>query len=124
MPYRSDCGLISMLFDEVRHALGLPLHTTEAFRLGLPFMGAFLLLSLMVVGLSVPTPAGVGGFHASFQIGCTLFYGVPNDQAVAAAIVLHAILFVPVAIVGAILMAQDGLNLFRMKTIVQSRSVD
>jgi uncharacterized protein (TIRG00374 family) len=98
--------------------------TTEAFRLGLPFTGAFLLLSLMVVGLSVPTPAGVGGFHASFQIGCTLFYGVPNDQAVAAAIVLHAILFIPVAIIGSILMAQDGLNLFRMDAIVLSRSDD
>jgi uncharacterized membrane protein YbhN (UPF0104 family) len=98
--------------------------TAEAFRLGLPFTGSFLLLSLMVVGLSVPTPAGVGGFHASFQIGCTLFYGVPNDQAVAAAIVLHAILFIPVAIAGSILMAQDGLNLFRIDAIVLSSSDD
>ena len=49
---------------------------------------------------------------------------MPNDQAVAAAIVLHAILFVPVAVVGSILMAQDGLNLFRMDAIVLSRSDD
>jgi hypothetical protein len=49
---------------------------------------------------------------------------VPNDQAVAAAIVLHAILFIPVAIAGSILMAQDGLNLFRIDAIVLSSSDD
>ena len=92
--------------------------TTEAFRLSMPFSGSFLLLALLVVGVSVPTPGAIGGFHAAFQIGTTTFYGVPNDRAVAAAIVLHALSFVPVAVVGTLFMAQDGLNLTRVGEIV------
>ena len=92
--------------------------TTEAFRLSMPFSGAFLLLALLVVGVSVPTPGAVGGFHAAFQIGITTFYGAPNDRAVAAAIVLHAMSFIPVAVVGAVFMAQDGLSLTRVGEIV------
>ena len=96
----------------------------EAFHLSIPFTGSFLLLALLVVGVSVPTPGGVGGFHAAFQIGATTFYGAPNDQAVAAAIVLHAITFVPVALVGGVFMAQDGMSFAKMGTLVPSADHD
>ena len=55
----------------------------------MPFTGSFLLIALLVVGVSVPTPGGVGGFEAAVQIGLTSFYGVPNDRAVGAALVLQ-----------------------------------
>ena len=82
----------------------------RAFDLTMPFTGSFLLTALLVVGVAVPTPGAVGGFHEAFRIGMTTFYGAPNDSAVGAAIVLHAVSFVPVTIVGIALMAREGLS--------------
>ena len=42
---------------------------TLAFHIEMPFTGSFLLLALLVVGVAVPTPGGVGGFEAAVQIG-------------------------------------------------------
>ncbi len=47
----------------------------------------------------------------------TSFFGAPNDQAVAAAIVVHAISFIPVLLVGVLFMAQDGLSFGRLKAL-------
>jgi len=43
------------------------------------------------------------------------FFGVANDKAVGAALVLHAISFVPATIGGAIFLAQEGLSLSRVR---------
>ena len=42
------------------------------------------------MGVAMPTPAGVGGFHAAFQVGVTSFYAAPVDVAVGAALGGHA----------------------------------
>ena len=94
-------------------AFGIAL-VSWAFQVPMPFSGAFLLTALLVVGVSVPTPGAVGGFHAAYQIGVTMFYGVAIDRAVGAAIVLHAISFVPVTVAGFAFMARDGLTFRRM----------
>lgn len=83
---------------------------TRAFHMTVPFTGSFLLMTLLVVGIAVPTPGGVGGFHEAFRIGATAFYGVNNDRAVGCAIALHASQFVPVVIAGLVFMAQEGLT--------------
>ena len=90
---------------------------TRAFHIELPYTGSFLLMVLLVVGVSVPTPGGIGGFHAAYQIGVTAFYAAPNDQAVGAALLLHAVSFVPVTLLGVVYMAQDGLNLSRIRRL-------
>ena len=90
---------------------------TRALHIDLPYTGSFLLMLLLVVGVSVPTPGAIGGFHAAYQIGATAFYAVPNDQAIGAAVVLHAVSFVPVTLLGALFMAQDGLNLSRIRRL-------
>ena len=82
-----------------------------AFGIAMPFTGAWLMLAPLVVGVAVPTPGGVGGFHEAFRIGATSFFGADNDTAVAAAIVLHAASFVPVVVVGLWFTVQDGLRL-------------
>ncbi|MGH9313047.1 MAG: lysylphosphatidylglycerol synthase domain-containing protein, partial [Vicinamibacterales bacterium] len=87
----------------------------RAFHMTLPFTGSFLLLALLVVGVAVPTPAGVGGFHEAFRIGATAFYGVANDRAVGCAIALHASQFAPVVIAGLVFMVQEGLTLGTMR---------
>jgi uncharacterized protein (TIRG00374 family) len=82
-----------------------------AFGIDMPFTGGWLMLAPLVVGVAVPTPGGVGGFHEAYRLGATSFFGADNDVAVAGAIVLHAISVVPVSIVGLLFIVQDGLNL-------------
>jgi len=62
-----------------------------AFGIAMPFTGAWLMLGPLVVGVAVPTPGGVGGFHEAYRFGATAFFGADNNTAVGAAIVLHAI---------------------------------
>jgi uncharacterized protein (TIRG00374 family) len=82
-----------------------------AFGIAMPFTGGLLMLVPLVVGVAVPTPGGVGGFHEAFRLGATSFFGADNDTAVGAAIVLHAISVVPVVIGGLVFMIQDGLKI-------------
>lgn len=88
-----------------------------AFGIDVPFAGAFLVQSFLVIGVAVPTPGGVGSFHEAYRIAATMFFGASDEAAVAAAIVLHAIGMLPVILVGAIFMAQDGLSMSRLKTL-------
>jgi uncharacterized protein (TIRG00374 family) len=93
---------------------------TKAFAMDLPFAGSFLLQALLVVGVAVPTPGGVGSFHEAYRFGMTTFFGASEAQAVAAAFVLHALSFGPVILAGLVLMVQDGLSFARLKELAQS----
>ena len=77
----------------------------------LPPSGALLIMALLVIGVAVPTPGAVGGFHEAYRVAATAFFGADNDHAVGAAIVLHAVGFVPTLLAGAWLMAREGLSL-------------
>jgi hypothetical protein len=95
---------------------------TRAFNIDLPFTGTFLLQLFLVVGVAVPTPGGIGSYHEAYRFGVTSFFGAPNDQAIAAAIVVHAIAFIPVLLVGLVFMAQDGLSLGRLNALAGTMS--
>jgi glycosyltransferase 2 family protein len=82
-----------------------------AFGIDMPFAGSWLMLALLVVGIAVPTPGGVGGFHEAFRLGATAFFGADNNAAVGAAILLHAASFVPVTVLGLWYATQEGLNM-------------
>jgi uncharacterized protein (TIRG00374 family) len=88
-----------------------------AFHLEVPFTGSFLLLALLVIGVAVPTPGAVGGFHEAFRIGATVFFGAPNDAAIGSAIVLHAFSVGPVILLGLLFAAHEGLNLAGMRQL-------
>jgi uncharacterized protein (TIRG00374 family) len=89
----------------------------QAFHLTVSFTGSFLLLSMLVIGVAVPTPAAVGGFHEALRLGLTQFFNAPNDAAVGAAIVLHAFSILPSLLLGLLFAAQEGLNLSRMREL-------
>ena len=91
--------------------------TAVAFRLDVPFTGSFLIVALLVLGVAVPTPGAVGGFHAAFRYSVTAFFGAPNDAAVGAAIVLHVLSIGPSLLLGLYFAAQVGLNLTRMREL-------
>ena len=88
-----------------------------AFHLSIPFGGSFLIIALLVVGLAVPTPGAVGGFHAMFRLGATTFFGAPDDAAVGAAIVLHLFSVGPTLLLGLLFAAQEGLNVSGMRSL-------
>lgn len=94
----------------------------QAFHITMPFTGSFLIVALLTVGVAVPTPGAVGGFHYAFRVGATVFYGVPTERAVGAAIVLHAISFVPVTLVGLLLMVQDGVSFARVRSMASGET--
>jgi uncharacterized protein (TIRG00374 family) len=92
----------------------------RAFGIDLPYTGSFLLIALLVVGVSVPTPGGVGGFEAAVQIGLTSFYLVPNDRAVGAALVLHAVSILPTVVLGFVFLIHEGLGFGGMRHLAHA----
>jgi len=89
----------------------------RAFELVVPFAGSFLLVAILVIGVAVPTPGAVGGFHEAFRLGTTMFFGAPNQAAVGAAIVLHVFSFGPHLLIGLLYAAQEGLNFGKMRQL-------
>ncbi len=89
--------------------------TTLAFDLTLPIVGAFLVMGYLTIGVSMPTPGGAGGFHYFYQVAMTKLFGADATIAAAAAIVLHAVSFVPVTLLGLVFMWQDGLTFAGLK---------
>jgi uncharacterized protein (TIRG00374 family) len=85
--------------------------TSRAFHITFPYTGSFLVMTLLVVGVAMPTPGAVGGFHVAYQIAVQTFFAAPADRAVGAALVLHAISFIPVTVAGILFMAREGLTL-------------
>src|SRR5712691_7572123 len=88
-----------------------------AFRFAIPFTGSFLLLALLVLGVTVPTPGAIGGFHEAFRVGATVFYSAPDAAAVGGAIVLHLFSIGPSLLLGLFFAAQEGLNLGGMRRL-------
>jgi len=95
--------------------------TSLAFHITFPYVGSFLVMTILVVGVAMPTPGAVGGFHAAYQIAVQSFFGAPDDRAIGAAIVLHAVSFVPVTLLGLVFMARDGLSLSRAQALAAAR---
>lgn len=95
-----------------------------AFGIPVPFTGSWLMLAPLVVGVAVPTPGAVGGFHEAYRLSATSFFGADNNTAVGAAIVLHAISVVPVTLAGLLFILQDGLKLGGTWELPEERSGD
>jgi len=85
--------------------------TLLAFGVALPMSAAYLMVTLSVIGLAIPTPGGVGGFHKAFQFGLTAFFGLGLNQATGIAIAYHATCFVPITLVGLLCLPLLGLSL-------------
>jgi glycosyltransferase 2 family protein len=94
--------------------------TSRAFHITFPYPASFLIMTILVVGVAVPTPGAIGGFHAAYQIAVQTFFAAPTDRAVGGAIVLHAISFVPVTILGVVFMLGEGLTLASARQIAAS----
>jgi len=85
--------------------------TSRAFHITFPYSASFLVVAVLVVGVAVPTPGAIGGFHAAYEFAVGTFFAAPPDRAVGAAFVLHAISFLPVTLLGVLFMLGEGLTL-------------
>ncbi len=85
--------------------------TLQAFDLTFPFPVTFFILAWAVVGLAIPTPGGVGGYHTAVAYCLTGFYAVPRNTAAAFALVSHAVSFVPITLLGLGFLLAGGLKL-------------
>jgi uncharacterized protein (TIRG00374 family) len=90
---------------------------TVAFGFDVPFTGSFLLDAVLVLGVAVPTPGAIGGFHEAFRVAATVFFSAPDEAAVAAAIVLHLFSIGPSLFLGLLFAAQAGLNVSGMRRL-------
>jgi len=82
----------------------------SAFGIVIPMAGSFLIQAMLVIGVAVPTPGAVGSFHEAYRIAVTTFFHAPNNAAVSAALVLHAVSFVTSLVPGVVVMARDGMS--------------
>src|SRR5262249_41141181 len=78
--------------------------------LALRFFDTFLLMVALTVGISVPTPGGVGSYEYLCQISLTDIWGVPAAVAGAVALTLHAAAVLPPIVIGLLLMWKDGVR--------------
>ena len=83
---------------------------TLAVHQPLPYDASFFVTGVTTVGLAIPTPGGIGGFHKACQLVLTRFYGFSIDQSVAVAVLFHVIGTLPVLITGLLLFAREGLH--------------
>ncbi|HJT15860.1 MAG TPA: lysylphosphatidylglycerol synthase transmembrane domain-containing protein [Thermoanaerobaculia bacterium] len=76
----------------------------------LPFDSSLFLNAATTVGIAIPTPGGIGGFHKVTQYVLTTFYAFDIDSSVAVAILFHIVGTFPVVLIGTILFLREGLN--------------
>ena len=77
----------------------------------LPYDASFFVTGVTTVGLAIPTPGGIGGFHKACQLVLTRFYGFSVDSSVAVAVLFHVIGTLPVLTIGLFLFAKEGVSL-------------
>ncbi len=82
--------------------------TGRAFHLHFSLAATFVVLGVSVLGLAVPTPGGVGAFHAAVQFALTAILGIDLEIATAFALVHHAVCFFPITALGLAYLAASG----------------
>ncbi len=93
--------------------------TVLALHHPLPWDSAIFVNGITTVGLAIPTPGGVGGFHKACQLVLTNFYGFDIDSSVATAVLFHVVGTLPVLVTGLLLFAREGL---RWRDVASSRA--
>jgi uncharacterized protein (TIRG00374 family) len=95
-----------------------------AFGLELPFRSTFLIMGFLTVGVSIPTPGMVGGFHEAYLISLTEAFGADRNAAAAAGLTLHALTNLPVLLVGLLWLSAEGLTLGKVREITDATAED
>ena len=92
---------------------------SRGFGIDMTFVGSFVMQPLLVLGVAVGTPGGLGPYQLAYVFGVTTFFGASQETAVASSFVVWVISFVPVVVLGLVYMAQDGLSLGRLEQLAK-----
>ncbi len=95
-----------------------------AFGLDLPFHTSFLMVAFLTVGVAVPTPGAVGGFHEFYLLALTQAFAVDKHTAAAAGIACHALTNLPVLVLGLALLGREGLTMGKVADLAEKPSDD
>jgi uncharacterized protein (TIRG00374 family) len=79
------------------------------------FGDTFLVIGFLTVGVALPTPGAIGGYHYMCSLALTTLFGIAASPAAAVALVAHAISFLPVTILGIFLFLKAGLTVSEFK---------
>ena len=85
-----------------------------------PFVGALFLMAITVVGVAIPTPAGVGGFQFFMNLGLVNFFSLylsktdPQSQAAGISNGCYVVSMVPVMLLGLVCLNREGLSFSRL----------
>jgi hypothetical protein len=90
-----------------------------AFGLHLPFHTSFLMVAFLTVGVAVPTPGAVGGFHEFYLLALTQAFAVDKHTAAAAGIACHALTNLPVLVLGLALLGREGLTMGKVADLAE-----
>jgi uncharacterized protein (TIRG00374 family) len=74
------------------------------------FAEMLVMLPLLALGVSLPTPGGVGGYHALMQFGLTSLFGVDPTIAAGAGILMHLAIVLPVLVAGPVLLYTEKVS--------------
>ncbi|MBN1953529.1 MAG: flippase-like domain-containing protein [Anaerolineae bacterium] len=77
-----------------------------------PVLAAPFLVCVLGLGMAIPSsPGAVGVFHAIARYGLAGPFGVPTDQAISAAFVLHTFQYLAIWVLGPIGLLREGISL-------------
>ncbi len=86
--------------------------TQQAMGLELSYADSYLLLVIVTIGMMVPAaPGNVGTYHAAVVIALTTIFDIELARAQAAAVILHAISYIPYTIIGAVIYLRAHLHI-------------
>ena len=111
-------GLVKALLWSILLWLGICLAfwlAARALAVDFGFGETFLVIGFLTVGVMVPTPGSIGGYHYMCSLALTTLFGIAPSPAAAVALVAHAISFLPVTILGILLFVKAGLTVSELK---------
>lgn len=118
MPQLAAIGLQSLA---IWLLIGFGFHLNHiAFGIDLPYHATFLLIAFLVVGVAIPTPGMVGGFHAFYLLALSEVFGVAREKAAAAGIAAHALSNLPILLFGLAFLGREGLSLGRVAEVTRA----
>jgi len=104
--------LVLLIYLWVSHSFGGRLGT-------ITMREATLVMAITLVGSLVQLPAVGGGSQLASIVAYTTFLGVQKEPATAAAIILYLVTFAACSLVGAPLLAHEGLSLGKLRELAE-----
>jgi glycosyltransferase 2 family protein len=104
---------VALLYVWISHSLGGRLAT-------IGFGDALLILAFTLVGSAIQLPGVGGGSQVACFLAYTAIFGVENEPAAAAAILVWLVTFAGVAFVGVPLLIHEGMSLGELKRMAQA----